>query len=90
MRREVKIKILSTLIILFKLPTKFKIAHEIIHEKQLEVIFVICSNNPDDVLEFEYLTIEIKNILSPLIKNVKIVSIPDFNKLLCDKKKYLS
>jgi len=90
MRREVKIKILSTLIILFKLPTKFKIAHEIIHEKQLEVIFVICSNNSDDVLEFEYLTIEIKNILSPLIKNVKILSIPDFNELLCDKKKYLS
>jgi len=82
MKREVKIKILSTLIILFKLPTKFKIAHEAIHEKQLEIIFVICSHNPDDVLEFEYLTSEIKNILSPLCKEVKIVDISMFNKKL--------
>ena len=89
MRWEVKVKILSTLLILFKLPTKFKIAHEIIHEKQLEIILVICSNNPDDVREFEYLTSEIKNTLNPLIKGVKIVNIPDFNELLCNKKKYL-
>jgi len=78
MRREVKLKVLSSLIVLFKLPVAFQIAHETIHKKQLEIIFVVCSNKPEDVLEFEYLTTEISGALNPLIRKIKIVDISMF------------
>jgi len=79
--QEMRLKVFGSLIILLKLPTKFKFKesnYKRIHEKQLEIVFVLCSNNPDDVLIFDYLRKDIENALKPLLKEVKIVNIPMF------------
>jgi hypothetical protein len=76
--QEMKLKIFGSLIILFKLPTNFKVEHNKIHQKQLEVVFVLCSNNLDDAMIFDYLQVDVENTLKPLIKKVEIVNIPMF------------
>ena len=79
--RELKLKLYGSLIVLFKIPMTFNIKHEKIHRKELEVIFILCSNNVDDILAFEYLQVDISNALKPLLKKVKIINLPMANKL---------
>jgi hypothetical protein len=70
---EIRFKALGSLVILFKMPTKFTIKHEKLHKKELILILVLCDKNKSSVHAFNHLSIDLQNALSPLIKSVKII-----------------
>jgi hypothetical protein len=69
-RQEIRLKIMGSLIILFKIPTRFSISHEKIHSGKIRVI--------PDVVAFDYLQNDLKTALSPLITDVIVMNISMF------------
>lgn len=85
LRQEMKLKIFGSLIVLFKIPTKFQITHQEVHQKKITAIFVVCSqeSNLEHSLVFEKLAIDIGCMFSKtLISEVKILDIQEFKKKL--------
>lgn len=72
-RNKIRIKIMGSLIMLYKMPTHFSIAHKKIHASKIRVILMICSDDISDVIAFDYLQIDLKTALSPLIKDVNLI-----------------
>ncbi len=81
-RQEIRLKIMGSLIILFKIPTQFSISYEKIQAGKIRVILVLCSDDSSDVLAFNYLQADLKTALSPLITEVKVMDIPGFKHFL--------
>ena len=77
-RQEIRLKIMGSLIILFKIPTQFSISHEKIHQNKIRVILILCSDDNTDVVAFDYLQSELKTALSPLITEVIVMNITMF------------
>lgn len=81
-RNEIRIKIMGSLIMLYKMPTHFSIAHKKIHANKIRVILMICSDDISDVIAFDYLQIDLKTALSPLITDVIVMNISMFKDFL--------
>ncbi|RKZ49481.1 MAG: hypothetical protein DRR16_05550 [Candidatus Parabeggiatoa sp. nov. 3] len=77
-RQEIRLKIMGSLIILFKIPTQFSISHEKIHTGKIRVILILCSDDSSDVVAFDYLQTDLKTALSPLITEVIVMNISMF------------
>jgi hypothetical protein len=77
-RQEIRLKIMGSLIILFKIPTRFSISHEKIHSGKIRVILILCSDDISDVVAFDYLQTDLKTALSPLITDVIVMNISMF------------
>ncbi|MDY6993486.1 MAG: hypothetical protein SVR94_12920 [Pseudomonadota bacterium] len=64
-RDEIRLKLFSSLLILFRIPTQFKIKHSKIHDKIFELFLVIPIEN--DIRVLDYLETDLKCALAPLI-----------------------
>jgi len=79
-RQEIRLKIMGSLVILFKIPTKFSISHEKIHTRKIKIILVLCSVKKADVLIFKKFEHQLKTSLFPLITEVKVMDIAMFKR----------
>ena len=81
--KEIRLKMMGSLIILFRIPTKFSsVSHEKIHTKKITAIIVLCSDDQSDIYAFDYLQTDLKNALAPLVTEIKVMNIPVFNLFL--------
>lgn len=71
-RDEIRLKLFSSLVILFRIPTQFKIKHSKIHDKNFEFILVL--RTEDDIRALDALETDLKCALAPLISEVKVVT----------------
>ncbi len=66
-------KVISSLLILFRIPTRFTIKHSKIHQKTFNLILIL-RGDQDDVKAFDHLKIDLENALKPLITEVKVMN----------------